>query len=64
MQTATRMFVSGELDRREYESFLSKSGVQLSDESEVRKLIVRHEKVGDGKFHSLSQALRREWGGA
>lgn len=64
VQTATRMFVSGDLDRREYEGFLLKSGVQLHGESEVQKLIVSHEKVGDGKFLSLSRALNREWGGA
>jgi hypothetical protein len=58
--TATRMFVGGELNRRDYESFLTKFGVRLNAESELARLISAHEKVGDGNFVQFTRALKRE----
>mmetsp|Transcript_106990 Transcript_106990/g.300971 ORF Transcript_106990/g.300971 Transcript_106990/m.300971 type:complete len:275 (+) Transcript_106990:60-884(+) len=59
-QTATRMFVAGELNRREYEEFLANNGIILSRDSELAKLVASHEAVGDGNFMQLSRALQRE----
>jgi len=59
-QVATRMYASGELNRREYEEFLAGIGVALSRESELLRLIISHEKVGDGNFLKLSKALQSE----
>ncbi|CAK0821596.1 unnamed protein product [Prorocentrum cordatum] len=58
--TATRMFVSGELDAASYEQFLQGLGVGLSDESEIRRLITAHKKTGDGSFTRLSRAVQAE----
>jgi len=59
-QTATRMYVSGELDRVGFEKFLARFGVDLGGESELRHMIEAHERVGDGSFVSFSRALQRE----
>jgi hypothetical protein len=58
--TATRMFVGGDISRIEYESFLTKCGVQMGPESELRRLITAHEKVGNGNFMQFKRALTRE----
>jgi len=58
--TATRMYVSGEIDRKAYEKFLKRFGVELSQDSELLKLILGHEKAGDGKFADFTRALQRE----
>lgn len=58
--TATRMFVGGDLSREEFEGFLTKCGVQMSPESELRRLITTHEKVGNGNFMQFKRALNRE----
>mmetsp|Transcript_49721 Transcript_49721/g.78709 ORF Transcript_49721/g.78709 Transcript_49721/m.78709 type:complete len:265 (-) Transcript_49721:93-887(-) len=58
--TATRMFVGGDLSREDYESFLTKCGVHLGSESELRRLIIAHEKVGNGNFMQFKRALNRE----
>jgi hypothetical protein len=58
--TATRMFVGGDISRADYESFLAKFGVRLTAESELRRLITAHEKVGDGNFMQFTRALSRE----
>lgn len=60
--TATRMYVSGELDRKGYEKFLRRYGVDVKPESQLHKLICGHEKVGDGKFHEFTKAVQREIG--
>mmetsp|Transcript_39659 Transcript_39659/g.72365 ORF Transcript_39659/g.72365 Transcript_39659/m.72365 type:complete len:227 (-) Transcript_39659:46-726(-) len=58
--TATRMFVAGELSQVDYEKFLEKFGVQLESTSELARLIASHGKVGDGNFVQMSRALKRE----
>lgn len=58
--TATRMYVTNELDRKGYEQFLDRFGIKLKAESELHRLILAHEKVGDGKFANFSRALQRE----
>lgn len=60
--TATRMFISGELNRKGYEDLLGRVGVKLTAESELQRMILSHEKVGDGRFVPLSRALQRELG--
>lgn len=62
--TATRMFVGGEIGRLDYEGFLAQSGVQLSAESEITRLIINHEKVGDGNFSQFMRAVNRQLGSA
>lgn len=59
-QTATRMYVGGELDRPGYEKFLQRFGIALDSESELRRLVEAHEKVGDGSFVVMARALQRE----
>eukprot|EP00913_Durusdinium_trenchii_P031065 g29092.t1 len=44
MRTATRMFISGELDRASYEQFLTQQGVLLTSDCDLQKLIVSHER--------------------
>mmetsp|Transcript_45475 Transcript_45475/g.134596 ORF Transcript_45475/g.134596 Transcript_45475/m.134596 type:complete len:280 (+) Transcript_45475:110-949(+) len=58
--TATRMYVGGEIDKHAFEKFLAGTGMVLAKDSEVRKLIDRHEKTGDGKFVAFSKALQAE----
>uniref|UniRef100_A0A7S1MF69 Uncharacterized protein n=1 Tax=Alexandrium catenella TaxID=2925 RepID=A0A7S1MF69_ALECA len=58
--TATRMFVAGELDRPGYEKFLRRFGVQLTPECELQRLVIRQASTGDCKFTDLSRALQRE----
>uniref|UniRef100_A0A7R9ZYN8 EF-hand domain-containing protein n=1 Tax=Pyrodinium bahamense TaxID=73915 RepID=A0A7R9ZYN8_9DINO len=58
--TATRMFVSGELDRMGYEKFLRRFGLQLTPESELQRLVVRQEQTGDCPFAELAKAFQRE----
>lgn len=58
--TATRMYMSGELARGEYEEFLGQYGVSLGGESELHKLILEHEQSGTGSYAQLSRALQRE----
>jgi hypothetical protein len=58
--TATRMFVSGELDAASYEQFLEGLGVGLSDRSEIRRLITAQKQTGDGSFTRLSRAVQAE----
>ncbi|CAK9099889.1 unnamed protein product [Durusdinium trenchii] len=57
MRTATRMFISGELDRASYEQFLTQQGVLLTSDCDLQKLIVSHERAGDATFTALSRAL-------
>lgn len=65
-QTATRMFVSGELPCAEFERFVTQDlGVNLAaEDSELRRLITAHEKVGGGSFVPLSRAVLREMASA
>lgn len=58
--TATRMFVAGELDRPGYEKFLRRFGVQLTPESELQRLVLKQDQLGDCKFVDLARALQRE----
>jgi hypothetical protein len=58
--TAVRMFVSGDLDRKGFEDFLERFGVQLKAESDLQRLVLAHEKVGDGSFLQVSRALQKE----
>lgn len=58
--SATRMYISGELRRREYEDFLQKFGVHVLAESELGRLIKTHEQTGAASFLQLSRALQRE----
>ncbi|CAJ1420202.1 unnamed protein product [Effrenium voratum] len=44
-RTATRMFISGELDRAGYEKFLTQMGVRLTADCELQRLILSHERV-------------------
>lgn len=60
VRTATRMFVSGELDRRGYEKFLERFNLRPSPETELFKLIVSHDQVGDASFNTLLRAVQRE----
>jgi len=59
-RTATRMFVSGEINRQGYEKFLTRLGLVPAPESDLRKLIISHERTGDGSFAALSRALTTE----
>eukprot|EP00928_Gymnodinium_smaydae_P061306 TRINITY_DN45413_c0_g1_i2.p1 TRINITY_DN45413_c0_g1~~TRINITY_DN45413_c0_g1_i2.p1 ORF type:complete len:266 (+),score=65.58 TRINITY_DN45413_c0_g1_i2:77-874(+) len=59
-QTATRMYVSGELNAAEYEAFLARCGIRPAQGSELKRLIASHEKVGDGQFLQLMRTLQRE----
>jgi len=59
-QRATRCFIDGEIDRREYEAFLSEVGVRMSQESDLQRLIASHSQAGDGNFAKFSSALRNE----
>ncbi|CAL1144038.1 unnamed protein product [Cladocopium goreaui] len=45
MRTASRMFISGELDRAGYEKFLVQNGIMLTSDCDLQKLIVSHERV-------------------
>lgn len=57
--TATRMFVAGEMSRVDYEAYLVKSGIAPVGE-ELRKLIAAHEQIGDGNFGQFMRAVNRE----
>jgi len=57
---ATRMFVSGEMSRQEYEAFFVKIGIQPLIGSELRKLVCSHERTGNGNFVQLTRALNFE----
>eukprot|EP00440_Ansanella_granifera_P006995 gb/GFBE01007578.1/.p1 GENE.gb/GFBE01007578.1/~~gb/GFBE01007578.1/.p1 ORF type:complete len:271 (+),score=45.28 gb/GFBE01007578.1/:1-813(+) len=59
-RTATRMFVSGELDRAGFEKFLARLGVVPTPETDLFKLIASHERAGDGTFQSLTRAVTAE----
>jgi len=59
-QTATRMFVVGEIDRKEYLQFLSRCGVDCGPNSELSKLIISQEKVGEQSFTQIMRLLQRE----
>lgn len=59
-QTATRMYVSGELDRAGFEKFLIRCGIALEAESELSRLINNHERTGESKFVDFARALQRE----
>eukprot|EP00931_Biecheleriopsis_adriatica_P000925 TRINITY_DN101089_c0_g1_i1.p1 TRINITY_DN101089_c0_g1~~TRINITY_DN101089_c0_g1_i1.p1 ORF type:complete len:291 (-),score=57.75 TRINITY_DN101089_c0_g1_i1:99-905(-) len=59
-RTATRMFVSGELDRAGYEKFLARIGLVPGPETDLFKLIASHERAGDGSFATLSRAVTGE----
>ncbi|CAE8636284.1 unnamed protein product, partial [Polarella glacialis] len=56
-RSATRMFVSGELDKAGFEKLLARFCVRPGPESELRKLINSHEQVGDGNFQAITRAL-------
>merc|ERR1711971_622301 len=58
--TATRMYVGGELSCIDYEGCLSKLGLQVSADSELRRLIQSYEKVGEGNFSQFMRAVNRE----
>jgi len=58
--TATRMFVSGEMGREDYEKFLARLGIVPGPESDLVKLIVSHDRAGDGSFTALSRAVTAE----
>eukprot|EP00927_Polykrikos_kofoidii_P062802 TRINITY_DN57607_c0_g1_i1.p1 TRINITY_DN57607_c0_g1~~TRINITY_DN57607_c0_g1_i1.p1 ORF type:complete len:283 (+),score=44.66 TRINITY_DN57607_c0_g1_i1:84-932(+) len=60
LQTATRIYVGGELSRGEYEGFLTRFGVDLGGDSDLQRLIASHEQVGDGNFIKIFQAVKRE----
>mmetsp|Transcript_14852 Transcript_14852/g.27847 ORF Transcript_14852/g.27847 Transcript_14852/m.27847 type:complete len:259 (+) Transcript_14852:50-826(+) len=55
-QTATRMFVGGELDRSGYEQYLTRMGIVLAPESELQRLIINHDRAG-ASFASLCRAV-------
>lgn len=61
---ATREFVGGDIPRREYESVLAQAGIPLTRESELQKLILSHDQVGDGNFLQMNKALQRLTGAA
>lgn len=58
--TATRMFVGGELSRENYEVALMKIGIQLGGDSKIMQLINAHDKVGDGNFSQFMRAINKE----
>eukprot|EP00416_Gambierdiscus_australes_P019542 CAMPEP_0171065770 /NCGR_PEP_ID=MMETSP0766_2-20121228/7036_1 /TAXON_ID=439317 /ORGANISM="Gambierdiscus australes, Strain CAWD 149" /LENGTH=258 /DNA_ID=CAMNT_0011521897 /DNA_START=54 /DNA_END=830 /DNA_ORIENTATION=+ len=58
--TATRMFVGGELDGAGYEKFLRRFGVQMTPECELHRLVLRQQRTGDCKFVDIMRALQRE----
>jgi len=57
LRLATRMFISGELDRASYEQFLIQQGILLTSDCDLQRLIVSHERAGDATFKALSRAL-------
>lgn len=59
-QTAVRLYVGGELDRLGFEKFLTRMGIKYDSESELRKLIETHEKVGDGNFVQFMRVVQKE----
>jgi len=58
--TATRMFVANEISCQDYEAFLKRSGVQLDGCADLRRLIINHDKVGDGSFAQLMRLINRQ----
>lgn len=58
--TAVRMYVTGELPRREFEKFLVRLGLTGEGESELGRLIESHDRIGDGNFAKMSRSLKRE----
>lgn len=55
---ATRMFISGDLDRSGYEDLAQRLGADLSPESELQRLILKQDRTGDCKFTDLARALQ------
>jgi len=60
VNSATRMFVSGDVSRQDYEHLLMKCGVNLGAESELRRVICAHEKSGDSNFSQFMRVVHRE----
>jgi len=58
--TAARMYLSGEIDKREFEKYLERLGVPLRMETELQKLIFKQDSTGGVKFLELSRAIQRE----
>lgn len=59
-QTAARMYIGGELNKREFEKYLERLGVPLRMETELQKLIFKQDSTGGVKFLELSRAIQRE----
>jgi len=60
VNSATRMYVSGDVSRQDYEHLLMKCGVNLGAESELRRVICAHEKSGDSNFSQFMRVVHRE----
>lgn len=58
--TAARMYIGGELNKREFEKYLERLGVPLRMETELQKLIFKQDATGGVKFLELSRAIQRE----